>query len=227
MSPQLSASTRKSRGLRLFGKFLISIGVGIFLFVAWTLWGTGIYTAREQERLKDQFARQPTLSAPVSSSRDDSPPPTGFSPRPGDPVFRLEIPTIDLSQIVVEGIGTEELRTGPGHYPSCRPGFGKPLCTAFSEAWPGQSRRVIVSGHRTTYGAPFWDLDKLNRGDGIITETKWGVFDYIVTTKKIVQPDARNIVIPGSTGELVLTTCNPKFSAAQRLIVFAKLEVSS
>lgn len=223
-----SAASEGKRGLlRVFGKFLISVGVGILLFVAWTLWGTGIYTARQQERLEEQFARQPAFSAAMSPTRDSSGPPTSFRPGSGEPVFRLKIPAIDLSQIVVEGVGFEELRKGPGHYPSCRPGFEEPLCTDFKEAWPGQSRRVIVSGHRTTYGAPFWDLDKLERGDQIVTETKWGIFDYTVTTKKIVQPDARDIVIPGSIGELVLTTCNPKFSAAQRLIVFAELETGS
>ena len=225
--PESTTSKRKLRVLPVVGKFLISVGVGILLFVGWILWGTGLYTARQQERLEEQFARQPTFSAATSPTRDGSGPPTIFRPGSGDPVFRLRIPAIDLSQIVVEGVGTEELRKGPGHYPSCRPGFGEPLCTDFKEAWPGQNRRVIVSGHRTTYGAPFWDLDKLERGDGIVTETKWGNFDYTVTTKRIVQPDARDIVIPGSIGELVLTTCNPKFSAAQRLIVFAELETGS
>jgi sortase A len=142
-------------------------------------------------------------------------------------VFRIKIPAIDLSQIVVEGVGTEELSKGPGHYPSCRSGFEKPLCTEFMEAWPGQDRRVIVSGHRTTYGAPFWDLDKLEGGDRIVTETKWGTFTYTVTGQRIVKPDARDIVIPGSSGELVLTTCNPKFSAAQRLIILAALKNAS
>jgi sortase A len=103
-------------------------------------------------------------------------------------VFRLKIPAIDLSQIV-EGVGTEELRKGPATTRRIVPG-SKSLCTESKEAWPGQNRRVIVSGHRTTYGAPFGDLDKLERGDRIVTKTKWGTFTYTVTTQRIVQPDA-------------------------------------
>jgi sortase A len=225
-SARTTASVRKTGVMHVLGKFLISVGVGILLFVAWTLWGTGIYTARHQERLEQEFARQPTFSAAASPSKDAGPP-AGFRPGSGEPVFRIKFPVIDLSQIVVEGVGTEELRKGPGHYPSCRPGFEETPCTEFKEAWPGQDRRVIVSGHRTTYGAPFWDLDKLERGDRIVTETKWGIFTYTVTGQRIVEPDARDIVIPGSIGELVLTTCNPKFSAAERLIVFAELKNTS
>jgi sortase A len=225
-SARTTASVRKGGVIHVLGKFLMSVGVGILLFVAWTLWGTGIYTARQQERLEQEFARRPTFSVAASPSKDAGPP-AGFRPSSGEPVFRLKIPAIDLSQIVVEGVGTEELRKGPGHYPSCRSGFEEPLCTEFKEAWPGENRRVIVSGHRTTYGAPFWDLDKLERGDWIVTGTKWGTFTYTVTSSRIVEPEARNIVIPGSPGELVLTTCNPKFSAAQRLIVFAELKSTS
>jgi sortase A len=208
---------------RVLGRFLISLGAGLLLFVAWTLWVTGIYTAREQERLEYEFERQRGLTAVASPGERRVGPPADFHPSPGSPVFRLNVPAIDLRQIVVEGVGAEELRMGPGHYPSCRPGFEEPYCTRFKEAWPGENGRVIVSGHRVTYGAPFWDLDKLERGDPIVTETKWGRFVYTVTAKRVVQPDALDIVIPGKAAELVLTTCNPKFSAAQRLIVFAEL----
>jgi sortase A len=83
---------------------------------------------------------------------------------------------------------------------------------------------VVISGHRTTYGAPFWDLNELERGDEVITNTKWGRFVYTVTETKIVEPDSQVIVIPGTKGEIVLTTCNPRFSADERLIVFAELE---
>ena len=208
--------------LRIFGKFLISVGVGILLFVAWTLWGTGFYTEREQGRLTEAFENLPVAVAPASD--DHSGPPGGFNPRPGDPVFRLRIPVIDLERIVVEGVGTEELRSGPGHYPSCRDGVEPPFCFRDYDAfWPGEDGRVVVSGHRTTYGAPFWDLDKLGRGDEIVTETKWGTFTYTVTETQIVDDDAL-IAIPPGKAEIVLTTCNPKFSAAQRLLVFAEME---
>lgn len=211
------------RVLSILGKLLISVGAGILLFVGWTLWGTGLYTNQQQNALEDQFNEIPVLRIPPA---EDEPfeVPDSFRPGPGSPAFRLVIPKIDLRKVVVEGVGVEELHRGPGHYPECRPGFERPLCTDFEEVWPGENGRAVISGHRTTYGAPFWDLDKLERGDPIITETKWGEFTYRVTRTEIVAPDALGIVVPSDQPELVLTTCNPRFSAAQRLIVFAEME---
>jgi sortase A len=131
-----------------------------------------------------------------------------------------------LRRVVVEGVGVEELRSGPGHYPECRPGFRPPLCTPWPEVWPGEEGRVIVSGHRTTYGRDFWDLDKLERGDEIIARTRWGTFTYRVTRTEIVSADSRAIVVESERPELVLTTCHPRFSAAERMIVFSELTES-
>ena len=208
------------KALRIFGKLLISVGVGVLLFVGWTLWGTGLYTQQQQDLLQQQFDELPSVQVDGDDEGQLGPArPIG----PGRAAFKLEIPAIDLEQIVVEGVGTDELKKGPGHYPSCRPGFDRPLCTEFKEVWPGQDGRVIVSGHRTTYGAPFFDLDKLKEGDEIVTVTKWGEFTYEVTETRIVQPDSLAIAIQSDQPEIVLTTCNPKYSAAQRLIVFGKL----
>ena len=207
--------------LRILGKLLISVGMGVLMFVGWTLWGTGFYYSDQQNDLRTEFDR---IEVAVPVSDGPSGPPKGYAPRAGKPVFNLLVPAIKLDQIVVEGVGVEELRKGPGHYPECRPGFGKPLCTEFDEAWPGEKGRVIVSGHRTTYGAPFWDLDKLKKGDHVITKTKWGRFTYTVTKKAIVRPDSLAIAVPSNNREIVLTTCNPRFSAAQRLVVFAEMK---
>lgn len=212
--------------LRVFGKFLISVGVGILFFVAWTFWGTGIYTGQQQDELEREFNAIPDFEI---AEGEPARPPAGYSPDPGDPVFKLEIPKIDLEWMVVEGVGVEDLKKGPGHYPGCGPDFPEPLCLPWEAAWPGEEERVIVSGHRTTYGrpgelgGPFFNIDRLVRGDEIVTKTKWGTFTYEVTEKRIVQPNSLAITVPSGEAELVLTTCNPKFSAAQRLIVFGKL----
>ena len=206
------------RWLEVLGKLLISVGAGILLFVAWTLWGTGLYTNNQQAALADEFG-----SAPRLEQTENGGPPEDFAPAPGEAVFRLRIPSIDLNRVVVEGVGTEELRKGPGHYPECRRGFPPPLCMDFESPWPGETGRVIVSGHRTTYGQPFWDLDQVRRGDEIETVTKWGTFTYEVQRKQIVDPGDLTIVQPSEIAELVLTTCNPRFSAAQRLIVYGEL----
>lgn len=208
--------------MAVVGKFLVSVGVGVLLFVGWTLWGTGLRERQAQDRLAEEFDRLPV--AVVEPSGPQMIPPEGFRlPGPGEPAFRLRIPAIDLRKVVVEGVGVEELKLGPGHYPACRGDFERPLCTDFEEMWPGMQGRVIVSGHRTTYGAPFWDLQKLRRGDEIITETKWGNFVYEVTHQEVVSPESRDVAIPTNQAEIVLTTCNPRFSAAERLVVFAEL----
>ena len=210
--------------LAIIGKALISIGVGFLLFVAWILWGTGFYTEREQRRLDREFEALPALARVDGSDESGSGgPPRSYRPGPGDPVFRIAIPAIEVRKVVVEGVDTEDLRKGPGHYPYCRSGFD--LCTkGFRTAWPGEDGRVVISGHRTTYGAPFWDLDRLGAGDEIEIETRWGDFTYRVIEKAIVDDTDSSIVIPGDGSEVVLTTCNPRFSAAQRLIVYAELE---
>jgi sortase A len=209
--------------VRIVGKLFISLGCGVLMFVAWTLWGTGLYTSQQQDLLEQEFADAPPV---ILDSNDEVP--ESYQPTPGKHAFKMRIPALDFEQIVVEGVGTDELKKGPGHYPDCRPGFEKPLCTPFEEVWPGEEGRVIVSGHRTTYGAPFYDIDKLKRGDRIVTETDWGEYTYEVTTKTIVQPDSPLVVIDtrqddSRAPELVLTTCNPRFSAAERLIVYAEL----
>lgn len=209
------------KALRIFGKLLISIGVGVLMFVGWTLWGTGLYTQQQQDRLRTELDQIPSVEVVGSDKEPELGP--ARPPGPGDPAFLLNIPAIDFDQVVVEGVGTEDLKSGPGHYPSCRSGFERPYCTEFDEVWPGEEGRVIVSGHRTTFGAPFFDLDKLKPGDEIITQTKWGEFTYEVTEIRVVQPDSLAIAIQSDAAEIVLTTCNPKYSAAQRLIVFGRL----
>lgn len=218
--------------LRIFGKFLISVGVGVLLFVAWILWGTGIYTARQQDRLQEELDRLPAIE-PQREGRGDSGfagPGDDFLPGEAEPVFGLRIPKIDLSNVVVQGVGVEALKLGPGHYPDCRDEFRQSLCTQQEEVWPGERGRVIISGHRTTYGQPFWSLDRLKVGDDIIAETKWGTFVYEVTDVEIVSPGDRDVVVPdppGSKAEIALTTCNPRFSASQRLVVYGEMEKSA
>lgn len=213
--------------LSVLGKFLISLGSGVLLFVLWTLYGTGLYTNQQQDRLAEEFGHLPNL-APVQAAEgelDFFGPPEGYAPGPGEPVFRMRIPKddVDIDEIVVEGVDVEELRMGPGHYPSCREGFAPPLCTDFDEVFPGERGRVIVSGHRTTYGAPFGPIDALRRGDEIHITARWGEFVYEVVGRQIVRPDTLGIAVQSDEAELVLTTCHPRYSAAQRLVVFSRL----
>ena len=218
------------KALRFTGKLLISLGVGVLLFVLWTLYGTGIYTSRQQTQLSQEFDSLPELqpATPATSSDPYRGPPNDYDPDPGDPVFRIEIPAIKLNDgkgfVVVEGVDEVELQKGPGHYPECGPGFERPFCTQHPEAWPGEKGRVIISGHRTTYKAPFLHVDELGRGDRIFIDTKWGDFTYEVTEQRSVLPDDLTVVREvNEEAQLVLTTCDPPYSASRRLITYARM----
>jgi sortase A len=110
---------------------------------------------------------------------------------------------------VVVGVGAPDLKSGPGHYPET------PL--------PGEHGNAAIAGHRTTYGAPFYDVDELGAGDPIFVTTSAGRFRYDVSEQKIVDPSEVSVLNPTDDDRLTLTTCNPRFSAAERLIVVARL----
>lgn len=186
---------------------LISAGVLILLFVGYQLWGTGIAEARSQRALKDDFAEVPvrptvpgTSVAPVAA-----PPPVPD----GEAIAVIRIPRIGLEKRVVEGVALGDLKKGPGHYRDT------PL--------PGQPGNSAIAGHRTTYGAPFYRLDELQPGDRITVATRQGTFDYEVREQKIVRPSEVSVLDPTPDNRLTLTTCHPRFSARQRLIVVAAL----
>jgi sortase A len=128
----------------------------------------------------------------------------------GDPLGRIHIPEVDLSKVIVEGTDGGSLRKGPGHYPET------PL--------PGIRGTVAIAGHRTTYGAPFRDLDKLEVGDTIDVEMPYGHFIYRVEREQIVDPSATWVTRRVGHDRLVLTACHPKYSAAQRIVIFARLQ---
>jgi sortase A len=131
----------------------------------------------------------------------------------GDAIGRLEIPSIDLDVVTVQGTDTASLQKGPGHYPE----------TPF----PGQVGTSAVAGHRTTYLAPFRHLDELKRGDEIKVEMPYANFAYRVQKTRVVDDSAVNIIHQVGYERLVLTACHPLYSAAQRIAAFAKLtEVS-
>jgi sortase A len=111
--------------------------------------------------------------------------------------------------VIVQGTGTDDLRRGPGHY------LGTPL--------PGQAGNAAIAGHRTTYGAPFGNLDKVAPGDPIVVSTPEGDFQYDATRSVVVDPNDVSVIAPTPANQLTLTTCTPRYSAAQRLVVQASL----
>jgi sortase A len=130
-------------------------------------------------------------------------------PLRGDALGKLLIPAIGVSEYVVEGTDADNLRKGPGHYPDT------PL--------PGQHGTSAIAGHRTTYGAPFRKLDKLKTGDRIVVELPYGTFVYRVDRTQIVDDSALWVTKKVGHDQLVLTACHPLYSAAQRIVAFARL----
>lgn len=230
------------------GRVLLTSGILLLLFVAYQLWGTGILESRQQDKLRDQFEQTvqknghttttlpstattllptaTTLPATATTGPDNptiTQPTTGVQlevPPHGDPVASISIPKIGVSKIVVEGVDVPDLREGPGHYPVT------PL--------PGQEGNAAIAGHRTTYGAPFGDLDQLAPGDEITVTTldnKTWTYKVNQDSPFVVKPTQGEVLQPTpdptrpghALATLTLTTCNPKFSAAERLIVQATI----
>ena len=129
--------------------------------------------------------------------------------RTGDAVGRIEIARISASFTVVQGTGSASLEQGPGHYPGT--------------ALPGMDQTVAVAGHRTTFLAPFKHIDQLEAGDPITMTMPYGRFTYRVTGRQIVAPTDIGVTHNVGYDRLVLSACNPLYSAAQRIIVFARL----
>jgi sortase A len=209
---------RRSAGA--LGRVLITVGVLTLLFAAYQLWGTGIYTARQQDQLRQQFTsdlhktapKTSTTTVPSPTTTTTTSPPSPPLPPSGDAVAQIRIPKIGVDDIVVNGVGRDDLRKGPGHYPET------PL--------PGQVGNAAIAGHRTTYGAPFGNLDQLSSGDEIFFRTVQGSFTYRVYSQLIVDPSDVAVLgpDPNRSATITLTTCNPKYSASQRLVVQASLE---
>ena len=213
------------RALRALSTVLIVVGclllVDAGLTLVWQEPVSGLYALYQQKRLDSQLAdanRQRLSGAELASlsrlrTRVQR---LGFLARryrreagPGDPLGRIKIPSIGLDKIFVEGTGTADLRKGPGRYP----------LTSF----PGLPGTMAIAGHRTTYGAPFRALDKLRRGDAIALELPYGVFRYRVQRTQVVSPNALSVTRNRGYARLVLSACHPLYSAAKRIVVFARL----
>lgn len=225
---------------RIFGTGLIATGVGLLVFVMITVvWGdpfTRLSASGEQQTLARQFAAaapgegeltdDPTLDPELTTraaalARKN----TKF----GEAAGRINIPRIGMRRYFVKGARTQDLSKGPGIYKE----------TLF----PGSGRAVAIAGHRTTYGAPFLDIDELKAGDPIVLTMPYGTFTYRVTHQEIIAPNDWSILeygaaeptragrqrvkrtrqCNGTCEHLVLTACHPKYSAAKRIAVYARL----
>lgn len=198
------------KALRVTGNLFILVGATLLLFVVYELVGTSLVTNGRQEALAQEFE---TIVAP-SPSASPSPAPSKKPRRKGpEPLGRIRIPKIGVKEILVEGTSLPKLAYGPGHYVDTAPLGGKGT--------------TGIAGHRTGWGSPFINLDRLGRGDEVILETKTAIYTYRVTSTRIVNPGDYWVLQgdPKSKApqKLALTTCTPKFTSRDRLIVWADL----
>lgn len=195
--------------IRSLGELCITAGLVLLLFVTYELWGTGRYTQEQQDVLGRELLEEWRDTGDVTRERV----------KLGSGMAMIRIPRLgdDYRYVIIEGIGTEDLRRGPGHYPGT--------------ALPGKTGNFVISGHRTTYSAPFERVGELRKGDTILIDTRDMQFEYEVTEQRVVSPSAVEVTapVPLHPGEkptkrmMTLTTCHPKYSAAQRLVIFAEL----
>ncbi len=220
------------------GRTLITIGLLMFAFVGYQLWGTGIQEARSQDQLAQDFDKAiaaagldstttEATTTTIASSDTVDPSATTTSTTepaaqeqvfpqdiaPGDAIATIGIPRIGVNKYVVAGVSVQDLRKGVGHFPN----------TPF----PGQLGNSAIAGHRTTYGQPFYSLDKLRKGDEIkISTILGGSYVYRVTGSEEVGKNDYHVISDSDPKKATLTlvTCTPIGTASRRLVVHADLD---
>lgn len=226
---------------RIFGTSLISTGLGLLLFVGITVvWGdpfTRLSANSEQQLLAREFTSVLEEGVPLHDTPTLDPALTRRAAAlarkntaRGAAAGNIDIPRIGLHKVFVNGAQTADLTRGPGLYKE--------------SPFPGSGRPIAIAGHRTTYGAPFLDVDKLKPLNRIVLTMAYGRFTYQVTRTAIISPRDWSILEYGAAEptlagrkrvrltrqcvetceHLVLTACHPKYSAAKRIAVFARLE---
>jgi sortase A len=233
---------RVRTALRGIGQTLITLGLVALLFVGYELWVTDLLAARAQDQLTQEIQDE-WADAPTVEPADPGPgAPAPAAPAPidvavGEPFAVLHIPRLGpgYARVIVEGTAQTQLAQGPGHY--------------LGTAMPGEQGNVGIAGHRVGRGSPFLDLDDLRPGDPIVVETagQWFVYRVLgdpasgdldadpsgIPGRQIVRPTDVDVISPtpggpaagAATGAyLTLTTCHPKYSARQRLVIHARLD---
>jgi sortase A len=207
---------------RTVGSLLIVVGVltlgWVVLVWRWEDPFTAIYTHFQQARLSNTYDKRAASFHPqltrgdlVSMERQIASEARAYGKtlRTGQPVGRLQIGRIGLKMVVVQGTDHESLKKGPGHYER--------------SALPGEGHLIYIAGHRTTYLAPFADINNIRIGDYIRFDVPYGTFTYRVSRHYIVADNAVNVLEDHGVEILRLQACHPRFFATHRYIVDARL----
>jgi sortase A len=199
-------------GVGLAGDLLVTAGMVLLLFVGWQLWWTDVTANRVQQGTVQALQHDFSAGGAVTAAQPAAVP-------LGKAFAIVRIPRLgaDYARPVLEGTGHDILQQGVGHYDGT--------------ALPGALGNFAIAGHRTTYGRPFHDIDRLRAGDRIVVETGSGYSVYAVKRHVVVAPTAVDVIAPvpqhpgvrPTVAWLTMTACHPKYSAAQRYVVFAQL----
>jgi sortase A len=209
------------------GTLLLVVGLGVLAWAATVyLWKdpfTTAYTAYEQRRLETSLdrtfddwqeharprkPRKPAASVPPIADVRREARRYRLSSDEGDAIAKLKVPRLGLDAVVVDGTSAADLRKGPGRH--------------LDTFMPGERKLVYIAGHRTTYGAPLGDIDRLRAGDKVFLELPYASFEYEVTGHRIVDDNDLSVLESRGREELVLQACHPRFFASQRYLVYAR-----
>lgn len=199
---------------RVLGRILVLVGVLLLaegaVTVLWKEPFSAILTARAQGELSDELKE---LEAGAGGEREIRTQAASMNLKapPGKALGRLQVRKLDLDMVIVQEANDTVLQKGPAHYSET------PL--------PGANGKwtVGIAGHRTTYQAPFRNIDKLKPGDDITLNMPYGRFTYKTEGTKIVDATEAGVFRPQGYNRLALTACHPLYSDAQRIVAYARL----
>jgi sortase A len=196
------------------------LGVAIASVVAVAIGATAFVVTRDDNAEARTVATTTTTSSTTTTVKPttttigklpqpDPAPIDAYAEVPITQIGTMSIPKINLVTPIFEGVWLTVVDHGPGHWPN--------------SAMPGRRGNSVFAGHRVTHTHPFFDMDLLAPGDKVIFDMPYGTFTYSVTGITIVQPEDFSIIFPTKTPTITLFACNPKHSAAQRIVTKAKL----
>jgi sortase A len=217
----------------VIGELFITAGVLVFLFLGWQLWLNDLVVGAEQNKAGAALAQSLADEAPKKPTVAPTKAPDAVKPDYGDPVVAkvsanavqfavMYVPRFgeDYVRSVSEGVGTVDVlnKNGIGHYPGTQ--------------MPGEIGNFAVAAHRTTHGAPFKQLATLQVGDKIYVQTQDGYYTYDFRGLEYVRPTGVSVLdpVPEQAGVaptdrvLTMTSCNPEFSASERIVAYSVFE---
>ena len=220
---------RRTRSARVtvvgvLGEILMTGGVVVLLFLGWQLWFNNVVSTNLQASVADELSQEWAATAPTSSpdpvaTGDPGTPAITAAPTADTAFANLIVPRLgaDFKRPIAEGVGTSVLdntKLGMGHYPQTQ--------------LPGELGNFALASHRSAYGGAFHNIHQLVVGDSIWVETADGWYKYIYRSMEYVRSSGVGVILPvpqnpgaaPSESIITLTTCNPFYSSAERIIAY-------